>query len=188
MIKLGFASDLSFQRRKSQVYPIVSELPLINYLNLSILINDVMRPVKELVREDGHWDRDYLKNIFDPNVCLKIFYEVAPTNNSGRDQIIWKHQSNGAYSIKSAYSCKNKVYPIDLRVFIWLIAHNRILTRQLCSNWFGGHAWCHECPAIVENFVHVLMDYLVAIAMWSSLVAPNHLANFYQLDFDQGLG
>lgn len=134
--------------------------------------------------ENGLWKSDYLKNLVDNNLCLLVNSKIAPDLHNNSDKIVWNLQSNGEFSVKSGYGCKNQEYPIDpifmrvwnvdvperVKVFIWLIAHNRVLTWELCNNWFGGYAWCHQCLSIVGSSSHVFRDCPIATVVWNSLV------------------
>lgn len=116
--------------------------------------------------------------------CVKINFEIAPDFLNDSDKIIWNLQSNGNFSVKSAYNCRNNVYPVSpifvqvwkldvrerVKVLIWLMAHNKFITRELCNSWFGGYVRCHNCPSIVESSSHVCRGCLVASVVWNSLL------------------
>lgn len=74
--------------------------------------------------------------------------------------------------------------PERAKVFVWQVAHGRILTRDLCNRWWGGIGHYPFCPSLTETIFHVLRDCPVATAIWNSLVSPDNLVNFYSLDLN----
>lgn len=174
----------------------VKDSPLINYIDLSIPMNKISDKVGDLVLGNGSWNMSYLDNLMSKDLCLSLCSEIPPMENSSDDKIVWGLQSNGSFSVKSAYNYRinnshrfpifKLIWRLDVpervKIFIWLLAHNRIPTRELCNTWFGGFAWCEICPSSVESSLHILRDCPPAIELWNSLVDFNCLDNFYALD------
>jgi hypothetical protein len=71
----------------------------------------------------------------------------TPNLNNEQDSLIWKFEANGMFSVKSMYAVVNfrGVVPVDIHCvwkikmppkihfFLWLTAHNKLLTRDNLS-------------------------------------------------------
>lgn len=124
--------------------------------------------VGDLVSGNGSWNVGYLKNLLSNDICIKICSEVPPISNNISDRVVWGNQSNGMFSVRSAYCYKitnmptlpifklnwNIDVPDRVNILVWLMAHDRVPARELCNTWFSGFAWCEHCPSFVESSLH----------------------------------
>lgn len=157
---------------------------------------DLSSYVRDLIVEEC-WNIDYLKNLINNDLCFKICFEVPLVFSNSKDKVVWMPQSNGEFFVKSSYDCRFKQTPnvpifkqlwrIDVpervKVLVWQMIHNSVSTRELCSAWFGGYAWCEHCPSIVESAIHVFQDCPLAVNVWNLFIDHHHADKFYNLNF-----
>lgn len=156
--------------------------------------------VADLVTDSGGWNLGILRPIMGAGV-QRFFSEVVPRDSLGNDYIRWLPTGNGEFSVKSAYnmivksSPTNRNYkaiwklkvPEKVRLFVWRLSHDRLLTRERCSCWFGSSDRCHLCPNQVESTLHVLRDCSAAASLWNKFLHPRHFNVFYNHDFSSWL-
>ncbi|CAN1165565.1 Putative ribonuclease H protein At1g65750 [Linum perenne] len=119
-----------------------------------------------------------------------------PTANSGEDELIWGPDPKGSFTLKSAYEIRAAINhlaisdpwrtvwnwqgPNRIRFFLWLVAHNRLLTnaerrrRHLCAT-----ESCSRCSSASEDAIHVLRDCKFARDLWLSLIPTANLQSFF---------
>ncbi len=98
------------------------------------------------------------------------------------DAIIWRWNSNGIFTIKSAYYflCFDGVddriitylwgwrIPLKIRIFLWLALRHKLLTGdRLIIRWWVGPSFCSLCNASEETLDHLLLVCPYAKAVWS---------------------
>jgi hypothetical protein len=96
------------------------------------------------------------------------------------DTIIWQYNSLGIYSVQSLYAIVNhrgvqQVYtpvmwrisvPPRLHIFLWLLANNKVLTRDnLAKRKQIEDKTCLFCKE-AESVRHIFFDCYVAQALW----------------------
>lgn len=92
------------------------------------------------------WDMARLSNYLPENITRRLFYVVLNDFSRMRDELSWKGNPDGQFSVRSAYglskpevedrSCMERFYkrlwglvvPKRVRVFIWLATHQVIMT------------------------------------------------------------
>ncbi|CAN1179882.1 Aldehyde oxidase 4 [Linum perenne] len=120
-----------------------------------------------------------------------------PVPTSGADHITWGLERDGRFRIRSAYTlaAEDEVEPREgvwktiwrwkgpqrIRQFIWLVAHQRLLTngerRRRHLTEIGA---CQVCPEEEETVLHVLRDCPLASATWELLAFPSDNHSFFQ--------
>ncbi|XVF19295.1 hypothetical protein REPUB_Repub11eG0098100 [Reevesia pubescens] len=112
--------------------------------------------VSELVDCNGQWEWNWLS-------CLPIEVReqlsLIQLNPLELDQMIWAAANNGLFSVKTAYDLSldratsdfdwNKVWKLDappgVKHFLWLVSHNRLLTKEVCFNrHFASSTSCRD--------------------------------------------
>ncbi|CAN1845257.1 Putative ribonuclease H protein At1g65750 [Linum perenne] len=148
-----------------------------------ISIDDV---VADYVTVDGNWDLDRLQLLLQNDMISEIAAMLPPRPDRGEDSWVWGLESNGKFSIRSAYEliCKPENIwpevdwkliwkwkgPSSIQQFLWLVSHERLLTncernrRQLTTN-----SNCPRCRAEEETILHVLRDCNFAKQVWEEL-------------------
>jgi hypothetical protein len=67
-----------------------------------------------------------------------------------------------------------------IRVFIWQLAHNRLMTKARLAKWDIGNPICHICYQFEETTMHVVRDCKVAVHVWRHLLTnQEHGKKFY---------
>lgn len=109
---------------------------------------------------------------------LQIIHSVSPT--LAYDKICWTWESNGIFSIKSIYQFLSfrgvatlhaltwwdSKLPPKIQVFMWLLTHNKILTKNnLQKKGWHGNTSCHFC-SIRENVAHLFLNCSRARHIW----------------------
>jgi len=148
------------------------------------------------------WDGDQLKvtfrRCFDHRLLIQWYeiLQIAQTIHfSGEeDALIWKFDAKGTYSVSSFYAVVNfkgtlPVYvhalwkvktPPKIHFFLWLIAHNKILTRDnLVKRQHVDDLTCVFCSE-PESCDHLFFDCCVAQVVWKEL---RHIMGFADMVF-----
>ncbi|CAN1848778.1 Putative ribonuclease H protein At1g65750 [Linum perenne] len=120
----------------------------------------------------------------------------SPKLESGEDDLIWGPDQNGQFSIKSAYEVLattrtkengllwktvwNWSGPNHVRFFLWLTAHNRLLTNgERKRRHLADDDLCNHCKSAPEDALHVLRECPFARKLWISILPPDHLPTFF---------
>ncbi|KAK8705301.1 hypothetical protein V6N13_048905 [Hibiscus sabdariffa] len=116
----------------------------------------------------------------------------------------WRWDPLRSFSVRSAYSLltntttgsEDKDWSLTgkfkgsprIQSFLWLVYWDRILTNQEIVRWsLASDASCSNCGATVEDTLHVLCECPVATAIWSMVIKPELLEEFYSLDLREWL-
>lgn len=120
---------------------------------------------------------------------------LAPYFSDGEDGIAWKKTSHSDFTTKSAYEALILNHdiqqywqnlwkwrgPVRILVFVWMASHNILLTELGRSSWAGSSTDCHVCQGITETVLHILRDSTMVSSIWSILVKPERIVEFYSL-------
>lgn len=89
------------------------------------------------------WNFDLLRTLLPNDIILKTSAILPPTPINGDDYLMWRPAADGRFTFKSAYHLivppvanSSRIWDFvwswkgsqKLRVFMWLVTHNRILT------------------------------------------------------------
>ncbi|CAN1165568.1 Putative ribonuclease H protein At1g65750 [Linum perenne] len=154
------------------------------------------RTVAEAVDENGNWNWSLLNSFLPSEFVSQVAGMPPPTANSGEDELIWGPDPKGSFTLKSAYEIRAAINhlaisdpwrtvwnwqgPNRIRFFLWLVAHNRLLTnaerrrRHLCAT-----ESCSRCSSASEDAIHVLRDCKFARDLWLSLIPTANLQSFF---------
>ncbi|KAA3488041.1 LINE-type retrotransposon LIb DNA [Gossypium australe] len=161
--------------------PLLSYAPAQNRINLDSTLKDWILP-------NGSWNVDMLR-LWLPEDKLKRIVSIPPPHpDNGEDRIIWARSGSGSFSIRSAYWTlkENSWKPKDdnwkvvwnyqgpqrVRIFLWLVANQRLLTNSERSRRGITHSKaCPSCGHDPEDTIHVLRDCWMAKETWK-LVVP----------------
>lgn len=75
---------------------------------MSIPVFRLSCSVRDMVREDGSWDLNYLNNILNQDQLRSFISEAYPSDYRGRDMCVWGRTSDGEFTVKSAYISRIK--------------------------------------------------------------------------------
>ncbi|CAN1122461.1 Putative ribonuclease H protein At1g65750 [Linum perenne] len=107
-----------------------------------------------------------------------------PTRDGCEDELIWGPDPKGKFSIKTAYEILDTYSDVStgsiwrsiwkwegpnrVRHFLWLIAHEKVLTNsERCRRHLTDDSRCHRCPNSVEDVLHVSPLRQEALIQWS---------------------
>ncbi|CAN1799142.1 Putative ribonuclease H protein At1g65750 [Linum perenne] len=120
-----------------------------------------------------------------------------PIAGAGEDKITWGLERDGRFSIRSAYllvteeesAALDPIWrliwrwkgPQRIRQFLWLVAHNRLLTNsERHRRHLAEIGSCQVCPGHEESVLHVLRDCPLASATWELLALSSGDQTFFQ--------
>jgi len=169
---------------------------LISITNQSFI--DTTLSVREVVTPSGEWNYDFLNSNLPHDVTLQVLALPAPLDTDGQDSIGWGGTSTRDFTIQSAYfsQCSrdqsfegdwkalwNWKGPHRIQTFMWMAAHERLLTNYRRSKWgVGISLMCSGCDRDNETTLHVLRDCPKATQIWIRLVPSNYITNFFSFD------
>ncbi|KAK1285493.1 hypothetical protein QJS10_CPB20g00703 [Acorus calamus] len=120
--------------------------------------------------------------------------------NASPDRPIWIPKQSTRFSVKSCYDWRRRGLPAatlgcglasriwkpkiprKIKVFLWLLAHERLLTRVLRSKWrTDDNALCDLCGEAPETVAHLFCQCRVARAFWREVEQATSLIPFLGL-------
>jgi hypothetical protein len=122
----------------------------------------------------------------------------TPNLNNEQDSLIWKFEANGMFSVKSMYAVVNfrGVVPVDIHCvwkikmppkihfFLWLTAHNKLLTRDnLSKRQHVDDLTCVFCTEL-ESCKHLFCERVVASAARAEVKRITNVCSDFHLFSD----
>lgn len=154
--------------------------------------------VNDMVKPDGQWDFELLSLLIPQDIIKCIKAIIPPRDNADDDRRLWTGNKLGEYFVASGYNqvngfqnlsqshIWNKIWKIKaperIKVFIWQVTHERLLTNSCIAHRGNGQASCHHCVILEENILHVLRDCPLANLVWLHLLDQSNVANFFYPD------
>ncbi|CAN1732121.1 Putative ribonuclease H protein At1g65750 [Linum perenne] len=140
--------------------------------------------VAEATTVSGDWNWEYLKERLPSNYLDQIAGMDVPTNCDAEDGMIWGPDPRGRFSISSTYEIVAAINfdsdtnlwkcvwkwqgPNRIKHFLWLVAHNRLLTNlERKKRHLTAEECCRLCPNSIEDNLHVLRDCRSAKDFWT---------------------
>ncbi|KAL5780992.1 hypothetical protein ACOSP7_006021 [Xanthoceras sorbifolium] len=132
--------------------------------------------------ENGCWSMVKLRDAIPWNIIQRIMGIQVDTTGEVEDCMIWGNDSEGSFTIKSAYNSffdkglgdqwkfdivwKIRVPP-KIQCFLWLVAHGKILTNeQRAIRGIVGDSNCPRCENGCENLEHLFMGCNYSSNIW----------------------
>ncbi|PNX68691.1 ribonuclease H, partial [Trifolium pratense] len=131
------------------------------------------------------------------DIVSQVMALPAPTDVDGPDTLGWDRTNTHQFTVRSAYTLQHVIAmplvakgdwktlwgwkgPHRIQTFIWLAAHERILTNAGRSKWgVGISPTCASCVREDETTLHVLRDCVHATRVWVRLVPSNYITIFF---------
>jgi ribonuclease HI len=151
--------------------------------------------VQDVATAHGSWNFDMINNLVPASIVKKMHAIVLPHVTHDEDTQLWPGSSTGRFTVASAYQliATNTVENVDnkwsqiwkletierVRVFIWQMAHDRLLTNSRLARWHLGGPDCHSCVHFEETLLHVLRDCPVAVNIWNHLLPRHDKGQFF---------
>ncbi|CAN1762774.1 Putative ribonuclease H protein At1g65750 [Linum perenne] len=125
---------------------------------------------------------------------------MEPRSGDQRDdELIWGPDPRGKFTLKSAYELVDRSTdnptcdlwkivwkwegPCRVKNFLWLVAHNRILTNvERHRRHMADETRCVRCPDAPEDSLHVLRDFHMARELWMSLIPNIQVGTLFTVD------
>ncbi|CAN1147354.1 Putative ribonuclease H protein At1g65750 [Linum perenne] len=138
------------------------------------------------VLQTGDWDLARIRDLLPPAAVNSVAGMTPPNDSLGEDAWSWGGESNGKFTIRSAYNLITgssspptgtdwkKVWnwrgPNKIRLFLWLASHNKLLTNEeRRRRHLAGDDSCPRCPGRCESSTHVIKDCPFAVEVWRLL-------------------
>jgi ribonuclease HI len=155
--------------------------------------------VKDVTDSAGEWNFHMIQNLIPPHISEKLHAIVPPHDSQGSDMLFWPGTTSGLFSVSSAYhiiagdTTKEaerrwmqiwKIKSIErVRVFIWQLVHDRLLTKSRLYRWHIGNPFCHLCSQFEETSMHVIRDCTIAVQVWKHLLNRQEWGCFFTVEF-----
>jgi ribonuclease HI len=157
--------------------------------------------VKDIALPNGDWNFDQIQRIVPNSITQKLHSIVPPHASQGEDTPLWPRSSLGHFTVSAAYNLLtntgmrsmeqkwNQIWKIEsmerIRVFIWQLSHDRLLTNSRLAKWQIGSAECYNCNQFEETAMHVVRDCNVAVHIWRHLLSHQERGQFFTVDFQE---
>lgn len=171
----------------------LDEKPLKESATEMISLPELYQPVASYWDADMGWKWQHLEHLL-PTTCLeKLAATVINCEDAENDRAGWRNETSGLYSVKTTYELAsdssssieaakwNNIWklkvPSRIKVFVWLVRHNRIMTNQY--RFKCGLTECDKCTScggLVEDTEHVIRRCPVADELWRNLLPGTYWA------------
>lgn len=129
--------------------------------------------VADLVDINESWNLNDIANLIPMEVLNQIITLLPPSWENGPDLNLWPGNAHGEFTVSTAYSLivgrwedenftswkrlwKCEV-PERVRSFLWIMVHDRLLTKLIRHRMGIGDEYCDHCSVDVESSIHVLL-------------------------------
>ncbi|GAU44619.1 hypothetical protein TSUD_378970 [Trifolium subterraneum] len=168
---------------------------LMNHSTQQII--DTTLTVKDTLMDTGEWDINFLTANLPLTIVNQLVAIPAPKDTDGPDSLGWRGTNTRQFTVQSAYNLQRRDHmsidgnwksmwswkgPHRIQTFMWIAAHECLLTNYRRSKWRSGISpTCPACGNEDETIIHVLRDCMHATQIWIRLVTSNHITNFFSL-------
>jgi hypothetical protein len=156
--------------------------------------------VKDVALHSGEWNFEMIQHAVPSSIVQKLHAIVPPNVNHEEDTMFWPGTNTGEFTVASAYALIagdgwhsvdrkwKQVWTLDsierIRVFTWLLVHDRLLTKSRLAKWQLGNASCNGCNHFDETTLHVFRDCPIAVNTWRHLLSTQERGMFFVVDFN----
>jgi hypothetical protein len=157
--------------------------------------------VKDVALQSGEWNFEMIQHAVPSFIVQKLHAIVPPNVNHEGDTMLLPGTNTGKFTVVSAYSLiagdgwqsVNKkwqqVWKLDsierIRVFTWLLVHDRLLTKSRLAKWQLGNSCCNNCNHFDETTLHVFRDCPIAVNIWRHLLSTQEREMFFVAEFHE---
>ncbi|KAG7567714.1 Ribonuclease H domain [Arabidopsis thaliana x Arabidopsis arenosa] len=175
------------------------EKPLLEFVTGTLPDDEKAKTAEKYWMLGAGWDMVKLSHFLPLNVTRRLFSVVLHDFPGTRDELSWKGNPDGQFTVGSAYAllkpemedrpCMERFYkrlwrlvaPERVRVFIWLVSHQVIMTNaERVRRHVGESAVCPVCNGADESIIHVLRDCPAMSGLWRRLLPPRRHDSFFQ--------
>ncbi|CAN1189279.1 Putative ribonuclease H protein At1g65750 [Linum perenne] len=166
---IGNGRDTSFWLSKW----VDDDVVLANHTIYDLSDEEKKRYVADATNQEGEWDWNFLRTNLPTEIINLVAGMEPPTSDDREDELIWGLDPKG---------------PNRVRHFIWLFAHERVLTNvERCRRHMAQDNNCYHCPDSREDLLHVGRDCKLAKEVWLSLFPHLTETNFFSLGLQDWL-
>jgi hypothetical protein len=150
--------------------------------------------VKDVVLPTGDWNYNMLQNVI-PHPLIQKFYAIVPPHDSqGKDVALCPGTNTGGFTVSAAYHLLTgdtikqaekkwtQVWKIEgmerIKVFLWQLVHDRLLTKSRLARWNISSPLCHNCIQFEETTIHDVRDCKVVVYVWRHLLSSQECGAF----------
>ncbi|CAN1165449.1 Putative ribonuclease H protein At1g65750 [Linum perenne] len=143
--------------------------------------------VSDFCLNNGMWDFPKLRECLPESVVWQVYGMTPPRTELGEDAKVWGLESNGRFSVKSAYNLIkdfdssihgnrwSKIWkwdgPNKVRHFMWLVSHDKLMTNaERAKRRFTDVEECGFCNQGREDINHILRCCSFAQEVWRKLL------------------
>ncbi|XP_050229329.1 uncharacterized protein LOC126678474 [Mercurialis annua] len=179
-------------------------ISLIQVAIAQVPLSDLHQTVDSFVKSHGGWWWSKFENLLPNNWLLTIVNIIPPDHSNGKDFMFWGFSNSGQFSTKSAYEFLdsdigpgedrrwsfvwNWPGPERVRFFLWLVAHDRLLTNhERRRRHLTEEGMCPRCKIEDESICHLLRDCCFSKLIWNRVLAPTKITSFFSMNFETWL-
>lgn len=166
--------------------------------------DELNRPLKDFMDNNGDWNWSLFRHLLPTNLLSQIALSQSSTTVDEPDTCTWSLNTNGAFSVSSAYQAKLEDAWNDhdviwewiwkwpgiqrVRSFLWLAVKAKLLTNaERCKRGMATTASCVLCNSEVEDLDHILRKCPTAQLCWKKILPPNRHVEFFDKPFKSWL-
>jgi hypothetical protein len=158
--------------------------------------------VKDVASTTGEWNFGLIQDLVPSSIVQKMHAVVPPNTSHEEDVMLWPGTNTGQFTVAAAYHLIagdisnnvdkkwHQIWKLDsmerIRVFIWLLVHNRLQTKARLARWQLGNSFCDRCTQFDETTLHVVRDCPTAVNIWRHLLSsPQERGIFFVVEFHE---
>lgn len=166
---------------------------------------DINKKVSNFFLPNGDWNIYELKRVLPEDVGDWIVRTHPDRKDDVEDSMFWSQPKEGAFTVKAAYEMITEADRTDLkrhwryiwnwpgnqktRTFMWLCAHNKLLTdKQRKIRKFTNDSSCERCNSSEETVIQAIRDCPLIKDLWRMLIKPGHWSSFFRGDLVDWFG
>jgi hypothetical protein len=135
-----------------------------------------------------------------PTSIIQKLQAIVPHHTSHEEDVqLWPGTNTGQFTVSAAYHLItgdamkrdekkwSQIWKINsmerVRVFIWQLVHDRLMTNTRLARWQMGSSRCNSCIHFDETTIHVIRDCSIASNIWRHLLLLHERGQFFVLEF-----
>ncbi|KAK2417534.1 Polynucleotidyl transferase, ribonuclease H superfamily protein [Trifolium repens] len=158
--------------------------------------------VKDVASTAGEWNFGLIQDLVSSSIVQKMHDVVPPNASHEEDVMLWSGTNTGQFTVSAAYHLIagdvsnnvdkkwHQIWKLDsmerIRVFIWLLVHDRLLTKARLARWQLDNSFCDRCTQFDETTLHVVRDCPTTVNILRHLLSsPQERGIFFVVEFHE---